>query len=114
MKQNSFTARLWELGEHNAGGMNEQLQYRIGPFMNEFGDGFVANVNMLDSDALSLMSSESSGKKKAHKHKSFLAGDPSGDRGVSRSGGQGSKFMCYPRNPRNINLFIRMPDREDR
>ena len=33
-----------------------------------------------------------SGKKKAHKQKNFLAGDPSGHRGVSLPGGQGSKF----------------------
>ena len=33
-----------------------------------------------------------SGKKKAHKHKSFWPVTPSGDRGVFRPGGQGSKF----------------------
>ena len=27
---------------------------------------------------------------------------------------RGQSFMCYPRNPRNINLFVRIPDREDR
>ena len=27
---------------------------------------------------------------------------------------RGQSFMYYPRNPRNINLFVRMPDREDR
>ena len=27
---------------------------------------------------------------------------------------RGQRFMCYPRNPRCINLFVRVPDREDR
>ena len=27
---------------------------------------------------------------------------------------RGQSFMYYPRNPRNINLFVRIPDREDR
>ena len=26
---------------------------------------------------------------------------------------KGQRFMCYLRNPRNINLFVRVPDRED-
>ena len=29
------------------------------------------------------------------------------------TGGQGSKFMCCVRNPRNINIFVRVPGRED-
>ena len=53
-------------------------------------------------------------KKEAHKHKSLcpltvrLGGGSPGR--VSR----GQRFMCYLRNPRNINLFVRVPDREDR
>ena len=27
---------------------------------------------------------------------------------------RGQSFMCYPQNPRNINLFVRIPDGEDR
>ena len=66
----------------------------------------------------------SSGKEKAHKHKhkQFFSGDCPGGGGVSRPGGQGSpdrvargqKFMCCVRNPRNINILVRVPGREDR
>ena len=49
-----------------------------------------------------------------HKHKSFelvtlLVRGKSPGR-VAR----GQRFMCYPWNPRNINLFARLPDQEDR
>ena len=37
-----------------------------------------------------------------------------GGGGVSRPGGQGSKFMCCVRNPRNINIFVWVSGREDR
>ena len=54
------------------------------------------------------------GKKKAHKHKSFWPVTPpvTGDSPDREARGQ--SFMYYPRNPRNINLFVRIPDREDR
>ena len=55
-----------------------------------------------------------SGKEKAHKHKQFCpviawVGGGSTDR-VAR----GQIFMCCVRNPRNINIFVRVPGREDR
>ena len=53
-------------------------------------------------------------ERKRHININLFGRWPSGDRGVSRPGGQGSIFMYYPRNPRNINLFVRIPDREDR
>ena len=60
-----------------------------------------------------------SGKEKAHKHKQIFpvtarAGAP--DRvggGVSRPVARGQKFMCCVRNPRNINVFVRVPGREE-
>ena len=55
-----------------------------------------------------------SGKKKAHKHKSFWPVTPPVTRGSPDREARGQSFMCYPRNPRNINLFVRIPDREDR
>ena len=33
--------------------------------------------------------------------------------GVSRPVARGQKFMCCVRNPRNINVFVRVPDREE-
>ena len=62
------------------------------------------------------------GKEKAHKHKQIFPvtaragrGLPSPDRrgGVSRPVARGQKFMCYVRNPRNINVFVRVPGREE-
>ena len=55
-----------------------------------------------------------SGKKKAHKHKSFWPVTPPVTGGSPDREARGQSFMCYPRNPRNINLFVRIPDREDR
>ena len=37
-----------------------------------------------------------------------------GGGGVSRPVSRGQKFMCCVRNPRNINIFVRAPGREDR
>ena len=62
----------------------------------------------------------------AHKHTSFwpvtppvTGGSPDQEaRGQSFGSpdqeARGQSFMCYPRNPRNISLFVRIPDREDR
>ena len=55
-----------------------------------------------------------SGKKKGHKHKSFWPVTPPVTGGPPDREARGQRFMCYPRNPRNINLFVRIPDREDR
>ena len=55
-----------------------------------------------------------SGKKKAHKHKSFWPVTPPVTGGSPDREARGQSFMYYPRNPRNINLFVRIPDREDR
>ena len=63
-----------------------------------------------------------SGKEKAHKHKQIFpvtarAGGGSPDRVgggvVSRPVARGQKFMCCVRNPRNINVFVRVPGREE-
>ena len=62
-----------------------------------------------------------SGKEKAHKHKQIFpvtarVGGGSPDR-VARglpTGGRGQKFMCRVLNLRNINIFVRVPGREDR
>ena len=62
-----------------------------------------------------------SGKEKAHKHKQILpvtarvggGALPTGWPGVSRPVARGQKFMCCVRNPRNINIFVRVPGRED-
>ena len=62
-----------------------------------------------------------SGKEKAHKHKQIFpvtaraggGGLPTGwGGGVSRPVARGQKFMCCVRNPRNINVFVRVPGRE--
>ena len=55
-----------------------------------------------------------SGKKKARKHKSFWPVTRPVTGGSPDREARGLSFMCYPRNPRNINLFVRIPDREDR
>ena len=36
-----------------------------------------------------------------------------GGGGVSRPVARGQKFMCCVRNPRNINVFVRVPGREE-
>ena len=62
-----------------------------------------------------------SGQEKAHKHKQIFpvtarAGGWSPDLvggGVSRPVARGQKFMCCVQNPRNINVFVRVPGRED-
>ena len=41
-------------------------------------------------------------------------GLPTGWPGVSWPVARGQKFMCCVRNPRNINIFVRVPGREDR
>ena len=64
---------------------------------------------------------ETSGKEKAHKHKQIFpvtarvggGGFPTGWPGVSRPVARGQKFMCCVRNPRNINIFVRVPGWED-
>ena len=56
-----------------------------------------------------------SGRKKAHKHKkSFWPVTVRWGEEVSGRVSRGQRFMCYLRNPRNINLFVQVPDREDR
>ena len=55
-----------------------------------------------------------SGKKKAHKHKSFWPVTPPVTGGSPDREAVGQSFVYYPRSPRNINLFVRIPDREDR
>ena len=61
-----------------------------------------------------------SGKEKAHKHKQILpvtarvgGGLPTGWPGVSRPVARSQKLMCCVRNPRNINIFVRVPGWED-
>ena len=62
-----------------------------------------------------------SGKEKAHKHEQIFpvtarpGGGSSrpGGGGVSRPVARGQKFMCCVRNPRNINVFVRVPGREE-
>ena len=66
------------------------------------------------SDRSIRKSDQKSGKKKAHKHKSFWPVTPPVTGGSPDREARGQSFMCYPRNPRNINLFVRIPDREDR
>ena len=60
-------------------------------------------------------------KKKAHKHKHIspltarvARGLPTWWPGVSRPVARGQKFMCCARNAMNINIFVRVPGREDR
>ena len=55
-------------------------------------------------------------KGKGHKHKQTFpvtarvgGGLPTGWPGVSRPVARGQKFMCCVRNPRNINIFVRVP-----
>ena len=61
------------------------------------------------------------GKEKAHKHKQIFpvtarvgggVSRPVGG-GVSRPVARGQMFMCCVRNPRNINVFVRVPGREE-
>ena len=61
-----------------------------------------------------------SGKEKAHKHKKIFpvtarvrGGSPDRVGGFSRPVARGQKFMCCVRNPRNINVFVRVPGREE-
>ena len=51
-----------------------------------------------------------SGKRKAHKHKSFWPVTPPVTGGSPDQEARGQSFMCYPRNPRNISLFLRIPE----
>ena len=66
-----------------------------------------------------------SGMEKAHKHKqnfpvtARLGGGGSPDpvaRGLQTGwpGARGQKLMCCVRNPRNINILVQVPGREDR
>ena len=59
----------------------------------------------------------SSGKKKAHKHKSFwsVTSPVSGGPPEREARGQRLKVLCaiLGGGPRNINLFVQIPDRED-
>ena len=75
----------------------------------------------MHSQIFSKILKKPSGKEKAHKHKQISpvtarAGGGSPDRagrGVSRPVARGQKFMCCARNPRNINVFVRVPGREE-
>ena len=70
---------------------------------------------------ISCSTLHTSGKEKAHKHKQIFpvparAGGGSPDRvgGGSPDRWPGvKKFMCCVRNPRNINVFVRVPGREE-
>ena len=82
----------------------QKLNFRLPPFSRGFPQNF------------------SEEKEKAHKHKQILpvtarvgggGGLPTGWPGVSRPVARGQKFMCCVRNPRNINIFVRVPGRED-
>ena len=55
--------------------------------------------------SLTIYRAQNSGKKKAHKHKSFWPVTPPVTGGSPDREARGQSFMCYPRNPRNINLF---------
>ena len=69
----------------------------------------------------SFLRGRPSGKGKAHKHKLIFpvtarvggGGLPTGWPGVSRPVARGQRFMCCVRNPRNINICVREPGRED-
>ena len=62
-----------------------------------------------------------SGKEKAHKHEQICpvtarargVSRPGWGGGVSRPVARGQKFMCCVRNPTNINVFVRVPGREE-
>ena len=62
----------------------------------------------------SLVPQKLDGKKKAHKHKSFWPVTRPVTAGSPDREARGQSFMYCRRNPRNINLFVRIPDREDR
>ena len=89
-------------------------QNRKGPFRTK-------NATVLNSVEFYYCRSFFSGKEKAHKHKQIFpvtaragGGLPTGwGGGVSRPVARGQKFMCCVRNPRNINIFVRVPGRED-
>ena len=49
-----------------------------------------------------------------YKHKSFWPVTPLVPGGSPDWEARGQSLMYDPRNPRNINLFVRIPDREDR
>ena len=55
-----------------------------------------------------------SGKEKAHKHKQFCPVTAWVRGGSTDRVVRGQMFMCCVRNPRNINIFVRVPGREDR
>ena len=56
---------------------------------------------------------DESGKRKTHKHKSFWQVTPPVTRPSPDREARGHMFMCYLRNPRNINVFARVPGREN-
>ena len=80
----------------------------------------VSNGGVSRSGLVSQKASETTMKikfafqEKAHKHKTFWPVTPLVIGGSPDRQARGQRFMCYPRNPRYINLFVRAPDREDR
>ena len=56
---------------------------------------------------------ESAGKEKAHKHKQIFSVTARAGGGFSRPVARGQKLMCCVRNPRNINVFVQVPGREE-
>ena len=88
-----------------------------GPLSAVFGSGERNRQNRPNRQAVKRYTS---GKEKAHKHKQIFpvtaraaGGLPTGWGGVSRPVARGQKFMCCVRNPRNINVFVRVPGREE-
>ena len=87
---------------------------------------FMVLRTLLSCSKMSLFSTSGlappwkSGKEKAHKHKQIFpviaragGGLPIGWGRVTRPVARGQRFMCCVRNPRNINVFVRVPGREE-
>ena len=89
-------------------------KFKTNEFHNSFGtDGTVSGAaechrTVIPGDM--RMSSPRSGPKKAHKHKQFCPVTAWVRGGGLPTGWPGVKcFMCCVRNPRNINIFVRIP-----
>ena len=86
-------------------------------FCRDVPDPWGCSKSLCKKKFVRIFRSLKSGKEKAHKHKQIFlvtarVGGGSPDRGLPSSG-QGQKFMCCVRNLRNINIFVRVPGRED-